>query len=193
VLPLNIFEPRYLAMLDHALATDRVIGMIQPTLTSGDIVRPGLVRVGCAGRITSFVETDDGRYVIALTGVARFVVGWEVEAETPFRQILADYRPYGIDLQPPSDDLEVDRNRLGLALRAFAATNEVKIDLEGVGKAPTEDLVNGLSAMLPFSQEQKQELLEAHTLQERFEVLLAHLELAALSSESDADEDRVIH
>src|ERR1700761_7742397 len=116
-LPLNIFEPRYLNMVDDAMAGDRVIGMIQTN--GGQRARPHLAPVGCAGRITSFAETSDGRYLITLTGAARFQLVSELSAPSPYRQVRADFAPFEADLQAPAEDAAFDRARLLAALRAY--------------------------------------------------------------------------
>ena len=122
-LPLNIFEPRYLNMIDDAMAGDRIIGMVQPQ--GGPQRLPTLSPIGCAGRITSFAETSDGRYLITLTGCARFRLGSEIPTQTPYRQIRADFGPFETDLSPPPvDDIGLDRDGL---LAALAAARHARI------------------------------------------------------------------
>ena len=185
-LPLNIFEPRYLNMVDDAMAGDRIIGMIQPQ--SGSSRLPNLSPVGCAGRITSFAETSDGRYLITLTGCARFRLASELPAQTPYRQIRADFGPFEDDLAaPPVDDIGLDRDGLLDALRAYLETRGLDIDWDTAETAPPEALINSLSMALPFEPPEKQALLEAPGLIDRSAVLTALLTIdAASDGEGDA-------
>ena len=177
-LPLNIFEPRYLNMIDDAMAGDRIIGMIQPQLEVKGLTR--LSPVGCAGRITSFAETSDGRYLITLTGCARFRLGNELPTQTPYRQVRADFTPFGKDLAaPPADDAGLDRDALLEALRAYLETRGLDIDWDTAETAPPEALVNSLSMALPFDPPEKQALLEAPGLIDRSAVLTALLTIDA--------------
>ncbi len=177
-LPLNIFEPRYLNMIDDAMAGDRIIGMLQPQV--GSVRLPGLSPIGCAGRITSFAETSDGRYLITLTGCARFRLASELPAQTPYRQIRADFAPFEGDLSaPPEDDIGVDRDGLLDALRAYLETRGLDIDWDTAETAPPEALINSLSMALPFEPPEKQALLEAVSLTERSSVLTALLTIDA--------------
>ncbi|MGV9008095.1 LON peptidase substrate-binding domain-containing protein [Brevundimonas sp.] len=177
-LPLNIFEPRYLNMIDDAMAGDRIIGMIQPT--AGPRRLPSLSSVGCAGRITSFAETSDGRYLITLTGCARFRLASEIPAQTPYRQIRADFAAFEADLSsPPREDDDLDRDRLLDALRAYMETRGLDIDWDTAETAPPEALINSLSMALPFDGAEKQALLEAVTLPDRAAVLTALLTIDA--------------
>ena len=176
-LPLNIFEPRYLNMIDDAMAGDRVIGMVQTN--GGQKARPLLAPIGCAGRITSFSETSDGRYLITLTGAARFQVMNELPAPSPYRQVRADFTPFEADLQPAADDAGFDRARFLAALRAYLAHHLLDVDWETAQAAPEEALVNSLSMALPFDASEKQALLEADGLQGRREALTALLEIDA--------------
>ena len=184
-LPLNIFEPRYLNMIDDAMAGDRIIGMIQP---QGSQSLPGLSPVGCAGRITSFAETSDGRYLITLTGCARFRLASELPAQTPYRQIRADFGPFEDDLAaPPVDDIGLDRDGLLDALRAYLETRGLDIDWDTAETAPPEALINSLSMALPFEPPEKQALLEAVSLTDRSTVLTALMTIdAAEAGEGDA-------
>ncbi len=177
-LPLNIFEPRYLNMIDDAMAGDRIIGMVQPQ--GGPQRLPGLSPVGCAGRITSFAETSDGRYLITLTGCARFRLSGEIPTRTPYRQIRADFTPFEADLRaPPVDDVGLDRDGLLDALRAYLETRGLDIDWDTAETAPPEALINSLSMALPFDPPEKQALLEAAALTDRSAVLTALLTIDA--------------
>lgn len=177
-LPLNIFERRYLTMVDDALKGHRLIGMIQPDPQAGssrDV--PGLFKVGCAGRITQFAESGDGRYMVTLTGVARFVVVDEIAAVTPYRQARADFSLFASDFNPRSGEAAVDRDGVLRTLRDFAKANELQIDWDSINGAPNEALVNALSMMSPFGPREKQALLEASDLKGRADVLVAITEV----------------
>ena len=185
-LPLNVFEPRYLNMIDDAMAGDRIIGMVQPQ--AGERSLPNLSLIGCAGRITSFAETSDGRYLITLTGCARFRLASELPAQTPYRQIRADFAPFEDDLSaPPVDDVGLDREGLLDALRAYLEMRGLDIDWDTAETAPPEALINSLSMALPFDPPEKQALLEAVSLTDRSTVLTALLTIdAATDGEGDA-------
>ena len=175
-LPLNIFEPRYLNMIDDAMAGDRLIAMVQTT--GGSAVRPDLARVGCVGKITSFSETGDGRYLITLTGVCRVRLTSEMAVQSPYRQCRVDYTDYEDDLTPDEGDLEgFDRARLVQALTLYLRRRELEIDWDTAEQAPPEPLINSLSIALPFEPASKQLLLEAPTLEARAEALMAVLEI----------------
>jgi uncharacterized protein len=174
-LPLNIFEPRYMAMIDHALATDRMIGMVQPNPDKGDL--GGLYPVGCAGRITQLAETGDGRYIITLSGVARFRLLPEVNAHTPFLQYSVDWTPFTDDYEAKKGEDEVDRKAVIEALRRFSEENSVEVDWDSVKGAPNEALVNALCMMSPYGVREKQALLEAVDLKSRGDMLVAITEM----------------
>jgi uncharacterized protein len=182
-LPLNIFEPRYLNMVDDAMAGDRVIGMIQTN--GGQKARPNLALIGCAGRITSFSETSDGRYLITLTGAARFQVMNELPAPSPYRQVRADFTPFEADLQPAAEDAGFDRDRFLAALRAYLSHRSLDVDWDTAQAAPEEALINSLSMALPFDAPEKQALLEANDLWARRETLTALLEIDAAESSGE--------
>ena len=180
-LPLNVFEPRYLAMVDDAIAGARLIGMIQPLPgddTAGDAMQ--LYDVGCAGRITRLAETGDGRYLITLTGVARFRVLEELSVRTPYRQCRADFDEFSEDLTAGSGADAVDRESMVSMLRNFAECSKLEVDWASIDAAPTETLVNALAMMCPFGANDKQALIEAIDLKTRAETLiaLAKLDLA---------------
>ena len=179
-LPLNIFESRYLAMIDAVLKGDRLIGMIQPTEHEEKVLTPTLAKVGCAGRITSFRETDDRRILITLTGVCRFEVAEELDVKTPYRQIRADYSRFFADLIA---DFATDfpRERLMGALKIYLAKRDLKADWRSVMEAPPENLVNALAMTCPFQPAEKQALVEAPGWIERVDTLVAILEMAAAS------------
>ena len=177
-MPLNIFEPRYLAMVDTALCADRVIGMVQPDEGAAPVPSgPALRSVGCAGRITSFAETGDGRYMITLTGIARFRIVEELPATTPFRQCRVTARPFALDFAACAADETVDRSSLLRTFRAYLRAHNLEADWESVGRASNETLVNALAMMAPFGPAEKQALLEAPDLRARAETLVAITEM----------------
>jgi len=179
-LPLNIFEPRYLAMIDDALRTHRVIGMVQPT--GADQRHPSLYPIGCLGRLTSWSETGDGRLMITLTGLIRFRINAEPPAITPYRQVQAGYAPFAADLAESSDETCVDRKRLGASLKSYLKLRNLEADWSSIERAPGEVLVNSLAMICPFDIAEKQALLEAPHLAERAQLLTALIEMAAASS-----------
>ena len=186
-LPLNIFEPRYLNMIDDALAGERIIGMIQTT-GDGPKTRPNLVRVGCAGRLTAFSETGDGRYMITLTGLCRFRVRRELLVQTPYRQVEAVFQPFEADLlEGGAGDEEdgFDRVRFLASLKAYLDHRGMAIDWSGVSEAPGDALVNSLAMALPFEPPEKQALLEAADATSRRAALMALMEIGAAE---DGDE-----
>ncbi len=185
-MPLNIFEPRYLAMTDNAIAGSRIIGIVQPLKPDVDVESPQeraapLKHVGCAGRITAFQELDDGRILISLTGIARFKVIDESATDEPYRICHIDHSAYENDLIIGYGEEDVDRAALLDGLRSYMAINNLDADWDAIAKAPTELLVNSLSVISPFGPEEKQALLEAPDLEARAETLatLAKMELAA--------------
>ncbi len=184
-LPLNIFEPRYLAMIRDAMASSQMIGMIQPRGIAEEDAHPipddaSLYDTGCVGRITSFEESEDGRYVITLTGLCRFDVTQEVEGREGYRRVVASYAAYEGDLVP-ADDRVPGRDRLLGALRAYFEREGVAADWTAVTSSGDEPLVTALSMICPFGPEEKQALLEAPTIGRRTELLAALIEMASLA------------
>lgn len=178
-LPLNIFEPRYLNMIDDAIAGDRLIGMVQPMANAMDAARPALSPIGCVGRITSFAETEDGRYLITLTGVARFKVLRELDMARPYRRVEPDFLGFADDLTPLPSGYQIDRDRLIRSLRRYTETKGFQVDWQAVESAPNEALVNAIATLCPFEPAEKQAVLEAVALDERCAVLITLLELNA--------------
>jgi Lon protease-like protein len=176
-LPLNIFEPRYLDMFEDALGRGRMIGILQPVDGQEDDSVPQLQKVGCIGRITSFSETEDGRMIVSLTGVARFRVAEELDVTTPYRQIAADYRPYNSDLIADIGALDVNREGLLDVLRRYLERNNMAADWDAIEQSGNEALVNSLSIISPYGVQEKQALLEAESLAERAEILIALTEM----------------
>ncbi len=190
-MPLNIFEPRYFAMVDDALRDGyRLIGMIQPDgAHPGPEQRPNLYKVGCVGRITQLAETGDGRYLLQLTGVARFRVEEELTVVTPYRQCRVTFAPYADDFVARKGEDAVDRKAVLAALTDFLRVNKLKADWKGIEEAPNEALVNALAMMSPYGPAEKQALLEAPDLKTRAEILVAvtEIELAKAQGGSNGD------
>ena len=191
-LPLNIFEPRYLDMTRDAMAGSRMIGMIQPLDPGHESHTPPVYETGGAGLISSFRETDDGRFLITLAGICRFRVKEELEVGTRYRQVIPDWQPFAADLEG-EDDSAVDRDRLLPALKAFLKCHEILADWNAIEKAPSCALVNYLSMICPFEPSEKQALLEASDLVERSRVMTALIEMSVLQKTAGRDSDTSAH
>lgn len=179
-LPLNVFEPRYLAMVDAALSGARLIGIVQPDEGNVESPRAGnvsLKRVGCAGRLTAYQELDDGRRLITLTGVARFELVSELADDTAYRVWNVDWTRFAHDLDRQDAVAELDRDKLLKVVRAYLNTHRLKADWKAIAAAPSEQLINALCVSSPFGAEEKQALLEAPTVAARGEVLMALAEM----------------
>ena len=179
-LPLNVFEPRYLTLVDHAMSNARLIGMIQPAEHEDKALKPALTSVGCAGRITSYREAEDGRYLITLTGICRFRVNAELPMNQAYREVRPGYAPFLGDLVSGSE-VDFPRDRLLAALKDYLSTRDLKADWRSVVSAPAETLVNALAMLCPFEPAEKQALLEAPGWAERVDTLVALLEMAAIA------------
>jgi uncharacterized protein len=179
-LPLNIFEPRYLAMTRHALGHGQTIGMIQPQESAGDAGDPPLYRTGCMGRIVEFRETEDGRYLITLKGCARFDVTAEPPRDQLFRTVVPDWSRYAPDLDETESGPELERDRLVAALKPYFQRHHIDADFAAIGSAPAERLVTSLAMMCPFAPREKQALLEAADAAARSKLLIALIEMAAM-------------
>jgi len=202
-LPLNIFEPRYLAMVRDALSGSRMIGMVQAVVedeAEGFEVESGLdedaaqeteaprsdpgsapvYRVGCAGRIVAFSETDDGRYLITLKGLIRFCIKRELPMFHDYRQVVPDFASYAADLEPAPASF--DRERMVEALHYYFEQQGIEADWEAIQKASNERLVTSLAMVCPFSAAEKQALLEAPSLSDRAETMTTILEMSVLGS-----------
>jgi Lon protease-like protein len=185
-LPLNIFEPRYLAMVDDALSGDRIIGIVQPEDTPNtapkssrsSIATPSLFRTGCAGRLTAYTETSDDRMLITLTGIARFRIASEYPATRPYRSVEPDYAAFADDFVSNLGEEQVDRPALLKAFRDFLDAHNMGADWDEVAQATSESLVNAFSILSPFSPIEKQALLEAADLKARAEMLIALTEIS---------------
>jgi Lon protease-like protein len=188
-MPLNIFEPRYLEMVDDALRDGhRLIGMIQPDPAHPGIPeRPGLYKVGCVGRITQIAETGDGRYLMQLTGVARYRIIQELPVTTAYRQCVVDYMPFLDDFTARKGEEHVNRKAVLAALTQYLKANDLKADWDGIENAPNEALVNALAMMSPYDPAEKQAMLEAPDLKTRAEILIAITEIALAKSQTEGD------
>lgn len=170
-LPVNIFEPRYIQMIDEVLSSpDRMMGMIQPNLSKNEPSSKSLKKVGCAGRISSFSETGDGRYLVTLSGLIRFEVTQELDTTTPYRQIMTSYENYKEDLKPANTD-NIDRKNLLILIKKYLEQRNLLIDWEIIEQSPTEQLINYSGVLVPFEPEEKQLLLETKTLLDRCNAL----------------------
>ena len=187
-LPLNIFEPRYLNMTSAALAGHRMIGMIQPT-GDNEGAQPDVYRTGCAGRLTSFSETEDGRYLITLSGYARFDIKQELPLCDGYRLVTPDWAPYREDLAEDDSD-SINRDRMLRALKGYFAANQVDANWDAIKDTPTDRLVNALAMMCPFQPSEKQALLEATTLLDRADVMVALLEMSLAANDDTANMHR---
>lgn len=184
-LPLHIFEPRYLAMLEDAMKTPtRLIGMIQPREVPG-AAEKRLHRIGCAGRLTAFSETEDGRYLITLTGASRFRVVEEVSGFTPYRRAKVDWANFGRDLGPVETDPGLERKVLLDLLNRYFTAQKLSTDWSSLKDAEDELLINALSMLCPFEPEDKQALLEAPSLPTRRETLITLIEFSLRSGQNE--------
>jgi uncharacterized protein len=183
-LPLQIFEPRYLNMIDDAMSGSRLVGMIQ-TRNGGTRALPHLADVGCAGRITAYAETGDGRYMITLTGVCRFGVADELQAMTPYRQVRADFARFAVDLEDRDEAIDLDRSRFLAILRRYLDAKGIGVEWEAARQAPAEALVNSLAMGLPLDPAEKQALLEAESAAERVRVLTTLMEIDAAADDDE--------
>ena len=182
-LPLNIFEPRYLAMVDAAMAGDRLIGMIQPAFDAPEsATTPALCKVGCLGRIAQFSETGDGRYAIILAGVSRFRVLDELAALTPYRQVRFSIDGFSDLDEPRNGEDNVDRSALLRTFRDYLKANDLDADWDSVNKASNAGLVTALSMMSPWGPPEKQALLECADHATRAKTLIAITEMALASA-----------
>jgi len=181
-LPLNIFEPRYLAMIRDALAADRIIGMIQPADAEAGAGHPNLYSIGCAGRITSFTETDDGRFLVTLTGLCRFKVAGELPLLDGYRRAQADWTKFADDMRDA--DATVPRERLVPTLREYCQSRNIAADWKAIEKAPGHQLVITLSMLCPFEPNEKQALLESPSLEARAELMISLMAMAVLDRDT---------
>ena len=180
-LPLNVFEPRYLKMVDDAMRGNRLIGIIQPRMPESTSVAPPLFEIGGVGRITTYSETENARFQIVLSGLCRFRIAQELDVATPYRQVRADYEAFAADLTEPEDEGldERQRERLFGMLKGYLADRNLDADWDSIKRAPAEHLVNALAMICPFEPPEKQALLEAPSLSARTETLIALIAMAS--------------
>ena len=178
-LPLNVFEPRYLSMVQDVLGMPgRMIGIVQPSdVTTPGNAEPKLYNVGCVGRITSFNETEDGRFLISLTGVCRFAVREELDVKLPYRMVKPDWSAYADDFDEPADE-EIDRDRLMEAIKRYFKMHDIAADWTAVQGTPTDALIASLVMIAPLAPNEKQALLESPNLNSRAEMLTTLMEMA---------------
>jgi len=189
-LPLNVFEPRYLEMIDNVMSGDRLIGIVQPMQDAIDDEEEesplgrsvGLRNVGCVGRVTSYQEVDDGRIVITLTGIARYAILDEAVTDRPYRVASVSYDRFASDLSEGLGEDQVDRTNLLRVLRSYLDANRLEADWAAIQRASSEFLINALCVMCPYGPEEKQALLEAEDLKRRADVLVALAEMELASS-----------
>ena len=190
-LPLNIFEPRYLQMIDEVLSSpDRVMGMIQPNFSKNDPDSKNLKKVGCAGRISSFSETGDGRYLVTLTGLIRFEVNNELDTTTQYRQVIADYDNYKEDLKPANLE-NIDRKKLLVLIKKYLEQRNLLIDWEIIEQSPTEQLINYSGVLVPFEPEEKQLLLETRSLFDRCKTLESLFQSYQFQNNQDSNNSKL--
>jgi uncharacterized protein len=184
-LPLNIFEPRYLAMTRDALAGDRLVGMVQPSDPNQPAAgNPPVYPTGCAGRITSFSETEDGRYLITLTGLCRFRIREELPLQSGYRRVVPRWDEFASDLRNPRDP-GFDRERLIRSLRSYFEKHQIKAEWDAIDSVPGDRLVTSIAMVCPFEPSEKQALLEAGDLDQRAELLTAIVEMAVMGRQSE--------
>ena len=185
-LPLNVFEPRYLAMTDRALARGRLIGMVRPR--HDDDAHPTLYEVGCAGRITSFMETDDGRYILNLTGVSRFCLEDDALTEGGYREGRVGWGRFAMDRHPDPEETPALRERVLEVLMDYLEEVGLKADWDSIEGASAETIINSVAMSCPFEPDEKQAILEAPDLYRRGETLVALMQMAVADSRADAAE-----
>jgi Lon protease-like protein len=190
-LPLNIFEPRYLNMFDDAIRGDRIIGMIQSL--GGPRDRPNLARVGCAGRIIRYSETDDGRYLVTLSGICRFAVLKELPLQKGYRRVIPAWTQFEGDMVDATPAVAIDRERMVRALRSYFKLNQINANWEAIRDTPDDRLVTSLAMICPFAPSEKQALLECPDANERARVLTALMEMALLGAHQSKGSDTARH
>jgi Lon protease-like protein len=188
-LPLNIFEPRYLNMVAAALAQDHLIGMVQPRADAPPQGTPPVHRIGCAGRITSYSETNDGRIVLVLTGLCRFEIAEELPEQGGYRRVRPDWSRFATDYDLETGAIS-DRERFMGSLRAFCDQRRVEVPWDDIGKMDDYDLVNLLCAHLPLGAEDKQALLETNGIDARADLMRGLMEMSAFGGAAAGVEQR---
>lgn len=187
-LPLNIFEPRYIEMVEYALAHGRLLGMVQPSIPENQAPVPPIYHIGCAGRITSFTETEDGRFLISLTGVCRFKVTGELPGEhAGFRLVHSNWDEFLADLGS-TEETDIDRAKLLGVLRGYFKMHNIAADWNAVQNTNNETLISSLAMICPFAPNEKQALLEARDLRARGNLLMALLEMASMAQTAETED-----
>ncbi len=189
-LPLNVFEPRYLQMVADILAGPRILGIVQPERADAESSPAGksapLRRVGCAGRLTAYTETDEGTIIVSLSGIARFQIVREVETSKPYRICEVNYAPFVPDFARGHGQEQVNLTRFMRVLRSYLDTHNLRADWEALNRSPVELLINTLAMISPYGPEEKQALLEAPDLRTRSEILMALAEMDMASPEGSS-------
>ena len=186
-LPLNIFEERYLAMTDDALRSERLIGIIQPSNEADSQQKsPSLYKTGCAGRITAFSETDDGRYLVTLLGVCRFNIDQEIDSTRGYRRVVPNWGPFRSDIAKP-DKFDIDKERLLVALKCYFEKKTIDADWEAINSMNNVQLITTLAMICPFDATEQQALLVAEKIEDRASTMISLLEMA--SHEEDGIKD----
>ncbi len=184
LLPLNIFEERYIRMVDDALASHRFIGMVQPDLNARkNGQKDAIVNIGCAGRITQFSEFDDNRYMIMLSGITRFEIKEELSTLSPYRQVKPNWNTYADDLVEDCDTIQIDRDYFLPLLKQYLRANDMNCDWAIIESTSCETLLTTLPMICPFEPQEKQALLEAKTLDNRYQILSSLIEIGLKSSQ----------
>lgn len=176
-LPLNIFETRYRDMIDDALRGDRVIGMVQPVDPEANDAEPKVYDIGCAGRLTAFQEVEDGRYIITLTGIRRFRIMDELDRMTGYRQASVDYTEFMDDFEPETAD-NADRDEFLKVIRQYVDLQDFQVDWDMIENTDTETLIHAGATLAPWAPSEKQALLEAPSVGDRYDVLMTLYRMA---------------
>jgi len=184
-LPLNIFEPRYCAMVEDAIRGDRAIGMVQPLNPDASESEPAVYKIGCAGRLTAYQELEDGRYIITLTGIRRFSIVTELDRTTPYRQFSVDYKDYEDDFEPEHADNANREEFLGL-IRRYVDLQDYQVDWDMIENTDTETLIHASSTLAPWAPSEKQALLEAANIRDRYDILIALYKMAIAQASGTA-------
>jgi Lon protease-like protein len=185
-LPLNIFEPRYLAMTEDALASGRMFGMIQPDLSAPPTSNgPAMFRIGCLGRLSSFSETDDGRFLITLHGLSRFTITEELPLRRGYRRVHAEFEAFPQDRVPEPSELDIDRTAMLNELRGYFQRGGMDANWEAVRRLSDDALITALSMICPFAPAEKQALLEAADDRRRADILMALLRMGGRGEPED--------
>ena len=184
-LPLNIFEPRYISMIESVLGSHRIIGMIQPIPGQNNNEKK-LYPVGCAGKIISFTETDDRRFLIELSGIARFKLKRELDLVNGFRRIEADWSPYAEDLKNKFD--LIDLRDLLVELKKYFKKNNINVDIDEISKISKEQILASIPQICSFKEVEKQAILEAFTLEDRVATLISLLRMSTLEEDNNKNE-----